>query len=153
MFRNFFLTDAAGQMFIDRSSLATQKYVYLNLTLFNHHLPFEDFASSLQMRPVEVMGMVGIALSLVAKNFYPHCTEAFIIRPRFYNLGSEVGFGEIKSSTVGQMVSVRGHVVRVSACHPLVESANFLCAKCMKYTFARFEDGIFMPPSVCGTHK
>lgn len=153
LFRDFFLTDSAGQKYIERTSLATQKYVYFNVTLLNQHLPFNDFDSSLQLRPVEVMGLVGIALSLVAKYFFPHCTEAFVIRPRFYNFGSEVSFGEIKSSTVGQMVSVRGHVVRVSACHPLVESANFLCAKCMKYTFTRFEDGIFVPPNVCSTPK
>lgn len=153
MFREFFLTDPAGQKYIDGDSLATQKYVYFNVCTLNQHLPFNDFDVSLKLRPVEVMGLVGIALSLVAKNLHPHCSDAFVIRPRFYNSNSEVSFGDIKSSTVGQMVSVRGHVVRVSACRPLVESANFLCAKCMKYTFARFEDGIFIPPNVCSTAK
>ena len=153
MFRDFFLSDPIGQHYTNAQSLATQKYVYFDVNKLSEHLPFNDFDTSLRLRPVEVMGLVGIALCLVAKSHYPHCTEAFIIRPRFYNFSSEVSFGDIKSSTVGQMLSVKGHVVRVSACHPLVESANFLCAKCMKYTSVRFEDGIFMPPNVCSTAK
>lgn len=153
MFRDFFLFDPAGKSYAEADLLATQKYVYFNVSQLSEQLPFNDFGASLKLRPVEVMGLVGIALSLVAKAKHPHCGEAFIIRPRFYNFETEVNFGDIKASAVGQMVSVRGHVVRVSACHPLVESANFLCAKCMKYTSVRFEDGIFMPPNVCTTPK
>ena len=152
IFRDFFRS-REGQCFIAVDELATQKYVYFNTLQLGEALPFDDFELSLIMRPTEVMGFIGIALSLIAHAENPHCHEAFIIRPRFYELSSESGFGDIKSSKVGQVVSVRGHVVRVSPCKPLVLSAQFLCAKCMSYTSAKFEDGIFLPPVICGTEK
>jgi DNA helicase MCM8 len=152
IFRDFF-HGQAGRALIDVEQLANQKYVHFDALELNSKLPFSDFELSLKMRPTEVMGFLGIALSMVAKEQHPHCAEPFVIRPRFYNLSTETNFGDVKSSTVGQVVSVRGHVVRVSPCRPLVESANFLCAKCMKYTFAKFEDGIFIPPAVCSTEK
>lgn len=152
MFRDFFLS-SVGRTFYVVEELVTKKYVYFHLAQLCEQLPFNDFELSLKLRPFEVMGFVGIALSLVARSMHPQCTDAFIIRPRFYGLSSEVSFGDIKSSTVGQMLSVRGHVVRVSPCRPLVESADFLCAKCMKVTSTKFEDGIFMPPVICSTAK
>lgn len=152
MFRDFFLSQV-GQSYYVADQLVTKKYVYFHLPQLCDQLPFNDFEMSLKLRPFEVMGFVGIALSLVAKSMHPQCSEAFIIRPRFYGLDSEVSFGDIKSSTVGQMLSVKGHVVRVSPCRPLVESADFLCAKCMKSTSVKFEDGTFMPPAICLTPK
>ena len=152
MFRDFFKSEQ-GICLLDSQALSTQRYVYFNIKYLNETLPFSDFELSLKMRPTEVMGFIGIALSLLAKQQNPHCEEQFIIHPRFYGLSSDTCFGDIKSSTVGQVVSVRGHVVRVSPCRPLVQSASFLCAKCMKFTFSKLEDGIFLPPVVCSTEK
>jgi DNA helicase MCM8 len=138
---------------VNAQQLATQKFVYFDIAKLDEQLPFSDFALSLRMRPVEVMGFMGIAMSLLAKEQNPHCEDLFIIHPRFYGLSEEISFGSIKSSAVGQLVSLRGHVVRVSPCRPLVLSAQFLCAKCMKYTTAKLEDGIFLPPAMCSTEK
>jgi DNA helicase MCM8 len=152
IFRDFFST-GEGCGLVSQDQLALQKYVYFDVDELNDKLPFSDFELSLKMRPIEVTGFVGIALSLLARAQNPHCEERFVILPRFYGLSEETSFGNINSSTVGQLVSTRGHVVRVSPCRPLVQTASFLCAKCMKYTFARLEDGIFVPPAMCSTEK
>lgn len=152
IFRDFFST-GEGRTMISLEQLAMQKYVYFDVIELNEKLPFSDFELSLKMRPTEVTGFIGIALSLLAKAQNPHCEEQFIIYPRFYGLSEETSFGNINSSTVGQLVSIRGHVVRVSPCRPLVLSASFLCAKCMKYTSSRLEDGIFIAPAICSTEK
>lgn len=152
MFRDFFLSPV-GRNLYSEDQLVTKKYIYFHLAQLCEQLPFNDFEVSLRLRPLEVMGIIGIALCMVARSLHRQCLEAFIIHPRFYGLHDEVAFGDIKSSTVGQMLSVKGHVVRVSPCRPLVESAEFLCAKCMKCTAGRFDDGIFMPPPVCTTPK
>jgi DNA replicative helicase MCM subunit Mcm2 (Cdc46/Mcm family) len=152
MFRDFFLSDE-GKIYAQKDDLAMKKYVYFNVDHLNEVLPFSDFEVSLRARPTEVMGFIGIALSLVAKQLHPFFGDYFIIRPRFYGLKGDIMFGDLKSNTVGQMVSIKGHVVRVSACRPLVECGSFLCAKCMKYTTCKFEDGIFVPPLVCSTEK
>lgn len=152
MFRDFFLSEV-GRKFIEHVSLTTQRYVYFDVKLLSKKLPFNDFESSLRLRPAEVMGCLGIALSLMGKRMNPYFTESFSVKTRFYGLDNDISFNDLKSSTVGQLVSIKGHVIRVSACRPFVESASFLCAKCMQYTFTNFEDGIFMPPTVCSTAK
>lgn len=62
-------------------------------------------------------------------------------------------FSDIKSVTVGQLVTVIGYVVRVTASRPMVIEGSFKCPKCGQYTQKYFRDGLFSPPNVCGTDK
>ena len=152
MFYEFFMSDIGKTMYV-ADTLITQSHVFFNVFDLEEMLPFSDCEISLRLRPAEVSGFIGIALSLVARKLHPYFEGTVVIKPRFYGLNADMSFGDMKSSCVGQMVSIRGHVVRASACRPLVESAAFMCAKCMRYTHVRFEDGIFMPPPVCSTEK
>ncbi|KAJ1424664.1 hypothetical protein B484DRAFT_97099, partial [Ochromonadaceae sp. CCMP2298] len=149
MFRDFFSDKGKALL----PAAFAQKRVYFNVQELNEGLPFPDFEANLRTRPAEVMGCVGLALSLIAKQRSPYATVPFLIRPRFFALTGDLCFGDLKSSCVGQLVSLRGHVVRVGACRPLIERAAFRCAKCLNACFTRFEDGIFLPPAQCATPK
>ncbi|KAJ1456897.1 MCM2/3/5 family-domain-containing protein [Pelagophyceae sp. CCMP2097] len=66
----------------------------------------------------------------------------------------EMALSQLRSATVGRLVSVRATVTRVGAIRPLVRSACFSCAKCGAGADddslrARFEDGKYDPPSRC----
>lgn len=159
-FFDFLMTPPADDIISELNVLnlnySSPQHVYINVQLLNQRVPFSDFEFSLQQRPIEVIGSLGIALSLCVvkrKQMNPFLDTKVIIRPRLYALSRDLAFGDVKSSTVGQLISLTGHVVRVSACRPLVESAAFMCSKCMQMTTSYFEDGIFMPPSICNTPK
>ena len=152
LFLDFFKTDE-GNRFIENTDLTTAKSVYFSVDDFSYSLPFNDFEHSLRMRPIEVIGCIGIALGVYVKVSTLYLEGKYVIQPRFYGLHSELAFSDLKSSTVGQLVTMTGHVIRVSACRPLVQSACFLCPKCMSFTESYFEDGIFMPPAECATPR
>ena len=101
--------------------------------------------------------MQGIAINLIIFSYVklknPNIDEFRIHFPRILNLKPNTQYGHLKSSIVGHLVSLKGYVVRVSACSPLVISACFSCSKCSQYTRVTFEDGIFSTPTRCVTDK
>jgi DNA helicase MCM8 len=132
--------------------------VYLDVQELAAAVPIPDFVTALRSKPREIIGCIGIALSLVARLRYSTTPETqatasvvkWSLRPRFTNLGEDIPYELLKSSCVGQLVSFRGHVVRVSPPRPLVIGGWFLCGKCGDDTWQAFEDGVFCVPSICG---
>ncbi len=152
LFQNF-LSSAEGKALSGNINFSLDKNVYFDVQTLNNALPFPDFEATLTSRPIEVLGCIGMALSLIVNKENPYLPEVIMMRCRFYNLKTSLPFGDLKSSSVGQLVSLEGHVVKASACHPLVESAAYQCSKCQKATWVSFEDGVYMPPDVCATPK
>jgi DNA replicative helicase MCM subunit Mcm2 (Cdc46/Mcm family) len=124
--------------------------------------PFEDFMAELRSRPREVLGCVGIALSMK----FLYCgsgrklaviptdyISAQVLKPRMVNFGPESSFSDIKANAVNQLVSLKGRVVRVDRAKCLVIGGMLYCEKCQQNTFLSFEDGIFNPPPTCPTKK
>ena len=152
-----FFASPSGSIFMkdNKIDLITKRYEYLNVNQLSEYLPFNDFMKVLKTTPNEVLGCLGISMSLVYKQLHRHYEQQFIIYIRLYgfSLDHDISFGDIKSGTVDQLVSIRGHVTRVSSCRPLIDTALFMCPKCMQSTQVFFEDGIYMPPSVCITPK
>ncbi len=128
--------------------------VYFDVQELSVVLQFPDFVSMLRTKPREVVGCLGIALSIFAAERVPSAAESampWLIRPCFLNLGDETPYELLKSSCVGQFVCFKGHVVRVSASHPLVIGGSFVCSKCNKDTWQDFEDGVYCEPEHCKT--
>lgn len=88
---------------------------------------FEDY---LHMHPMEVLGCLGIALSLIAymQTRVPYDTGRVLtaVRVRFVDLSPIhcYSFTDLKANAVGRLVSIRGHVIRVSAARPLILSGT-----------------------------
>lgn len=116
-------------------------------------LPIPDFESSLRSSPIEVTGCFGIALSLIGTQRNPYCAEEIVIKPHFYNFLTELSFSDLKANVVGELVQIRGHVIRITVCHPLVEQATFFCGKCQQSMDVPLEDGVYIPPEMCSTTK
>ena len=108
-----------------------------------------DFLDMLRSNPTEVMGCIGLALSVRISLRYPMLDHVLIVTPRLLTLKPHTPFAELKSSTVGQLVSVRGYVLKVTACKPLILQAHFICSACSLPTIQQFEDGIYDPPTQC----
>ena len=155
LFYDFFL-DSSGSKLIDQLDLANDNSsIYFDVGLLNDLLPFPDFMQTLQTQPNEVIGCFGLALSVLKTHkLSNNLAEPFCIWPRFQNFGTfDLPFGDLKSGTVGKLVSIKGYVVRAGPCKPLIEQGCFQCNKCLRNTWVSFEDGVFQPPDQCGTEK
>ena len=151
MFIAFFQSES-GKELVPANITCDVLSVEIDIPSMQRALPFSDFVSMLQTRPKEVIGCIGIALSIIFAVTVP-AQKSLTCIPRFVGLTTELSFGELKSGTVGQLVAIRGYVVRASHCRPLIEGALFSCGKCFVDTFTYFEDGIFQPPPICPTKK
>jgi DNA helicase MCM8 len=60
-----------------------------------------------------------------------------------------VPFRALKSNALGQFVTVRGTVVRMSGVRPIVRRMNFECARCGEIQAIALQDGKFNAPSKC----
>jgi DNA helicase MCM8 len=58
-------------------------------------------------------------------------------------------FRALKSNALGQFVTVRGTVVRVSGVRPIVRRMNFECAKCGEIETVALVDGKYQAPLKC----
>jgi len=152
LFMAFFGVGGDGHALVKDVDPAREPSVFFDVAAMTQLLPFPDFVPTLRRQPNEVIGCMGLAISvlktkeLAGSNLH----EPFCVWPRFQNLpGADTEFGELRSGIVGQLVSLSGYVVKVSACRPLIEGGSFHCAKCDHRTWATFEDGVFTPPESC----
>ena len=184
-------------------------YVTIHIPSVQKSIALPDFKDILLIRPKEVIGCIGIAVSLVYHNmakrlitpqpsltssssstttatntttttsiatttpttnttvssneydFNPssrHTTTGSsinirLIYPQLVDLQPFVPFHELKSESLGRLVSILGYITRVSHSQHLIIGANFSCSKCNKEHSIAFEDGIYTPPAVCPTPK
>jgi DNA replicative helicase MCM subunit Mcm2 (Cdc46/Mcm family) len=106
--------------------------------------------------PMQVIGSLGIALSLLVyvRTRVPYDNDISLkrVQARIVDLSSNYcySFADLKANAVGRLVSIRGHVIKVSATRPLICRAKFSCTKCgNENLWFPFEDGIYQPPQKC----
>jgi DNA helicase MCM8 len=137
----------------------TESSVYLKVAEMAHLISasgIKDFEAFLRSRPMETIGCVGVAMSLLHERKYGHARlgkQLATLRPRFLNLGDPIPYENLKVCSVGQLVTVVGHVVRVSPTRPFIEGAYFACGGCGEDTWANFENGLYQPPARCSSDK
>lgn len=122
-FVNFFKA-SDGQIFLPSYRIGQEQYdVDIDVPCLQARLSIPDFLLTVQTRPKEVFGCMSMALSIVVT---AACAieRPILCYPRFLNLETEVHFGDLKSGTVGQLVSIRGYVVRTTHCKPLIGKVN-----------------------------
>lgn len=123
MFCDFFKVD--GKALLKKLDATQEKSLYFDVSSVSHLLPFPDFVDTLKTRPNEVIGCLGCAISILkTKEFSSNISEPFCIWPRFQNFDEDCAFTDLKSGAVGQLVSIRGYVVRVSPCKTLIEGVR-----------------------------
>lgn len=138
-----------------------RKFVTFRLEDLRQYLNFHDFDIALINRPCEVLGSLNIAISIaIHKNMMLESKRISMIGQnisivpiyiRITNIGDPISYSEIKSSKVGQLVSLTGYVIKISSIRPLVQYAKFVCGKCLTSQSCYQEDGIFNPPASCST--
>ena len=154
---HFLKTTDAGKKFLSAEQVQNAVYnahnVAFDVQKMNEFFPFDDVEAVLVSKPQEIQACLAMALSRIANEAHPYLENPIMLQPMFYNLSHSIDFGEVKSSVVGQLVSVEGHVVRASLTKPLLASGHFKCPKCKQLSSAIFEDGVFNPPVQCSTKK
>lgn len=123
MFCDFFKKD--GKAFLNKLDATQEKSLYFDVSSISQLLPFPDFIDTLRTRPNEVIGCLGCAISILkTKDYSSNLSEPFCIWPRFQNFKEDCSFSDLKSGSVGQLVCIRGYVVKVSPCRPLIEGVS-----------------------------
>eukprot|EP00986_Skeletonema_menzelii_P008273 scaffold3437_cov145-Skeletonema_menzelii.AAC.5 len=81
--------------------------------------------------------------------------DTAIYRPRFYNLSSssQIRMANIRTSTVGCLVSLRGTVTKARPKRLRVLDAGFVCTKCGLHQITQFLDGKYSTPVRCADIK
>ena len=75
------------------------------------------------------------------------------IHAQLLNLLPASSFSDLKSGSLGTLVSVVGYVVRISQSHHMINGATYVCGKCDSNFVHYFEDGVFVPPVTCPVPK
>lgn len=124
--------------------------VTLDMSQMSASFQYDDFMSTLVSDPAEVMGCLNMAISLLIWEFSNAAVNfpcmPFPIYARLTKLPCQMSsFSDLKANACGRLVAIKGHVIRVSACSPLIAKGIFKCVKCSEITAKIFHDGIFAP--------
>ncbi|KAL3683899.1 hypothetical protein R1sor_001921 [Riccia sorocarpa] len=114
--------------------------------------PVKMFYDAMVTFPREALSCLGAAAYEVLFCRKKSIGDRGKITVRLFNhRESMLALKNLKAGTIGNFISVRGTVVRMSVVKPLVTHMDFTCLKCRNVTPRRFTDGIFSPPTCCST--
>jgi DNA replicative helicase MCM subunit Mcm2 (Cdc46/Mcm family) len=135
---------------VKKTSNLEELNVELNLTQMSAIFPYDDFISTLSSDPLEVIGCLNMAVSILLWTYTREAPNPpYLPFPIFVRLnkipGQVSSFSDLKANSCGRLLSIKGHVIRVSACSPLISTGTFKCTKCGEHTTKHFVDGIFAP--------
>ena len=154
IFKAYFDSEEGGKLLFSDTSRDIIKCSEFDIDLqYLAQNLYSDFIDTLRIKPMEIIGCLGIAISVSISLRFPLIETPFIIHPRLLGLRPFTSYSDLKSGTVGHFVAIQGQVLKVSACKPLVLDAKFYCGLCHNTTFVIFEDGIMLPPTSCSTSK
>lgn len=153
LLHDFFLNNEAGKVVLNGIPLNFSHIHHFDMNLMKSCLPFGDFEAAVIDNPIEFNACLGLAISAIASQRSPYLEDPIIITSAFFNLSQNLSFGDIKADTVGRLVALDGHVVKVSPSTLMVEKGAFKCPKCMKVMMVSFVDGVYSPPQHCETPR
>lgn len=117
--------------------------------LDNPNLP-ADFPSALRTWCEPTLAALGLALCCVrARHLGDAAGEPIKLVARIHGILPLLPLRELRSNAVGNFVSVRGNVVRVSSVRPLVQRMSFTCDKCRAAVPMSFVEGKYEAPPRC----
>ena len=126
IFKNFFDSEDGGELLFSDVSRDIVKCSEFDIDLqYLAQNLYSDFIDTLRIKPMEILGCLGIAISVSVSLRFPLIETPFIIHPRLLGLRPFISYSDLKSGTVGHFVAIQGHVLKVSACKPLVLDAKF----------------------------
>lgn len=103
-----------------------------------------DFAKVLYDRGLDTLTCLSLSVLLIRNAAYPALRALPPLRQgkitcRFMDVEPTLQLVDLKSSTVGKFVGVRGTVIRCSSIKPLVLKAMFECPKCGRLSIFAWE--------------
>ncbi|KAM7310313.1 DNA helicase MCM8 isoform X1 [Ixodes scapularis] len=114
-----------------------------------------DLKESLRMGPHDTLRIMGVALHQVLTKLYrqrnqdPEDQPLPKLQIRVAGFGPPTPLREIRGMTRGQMVAVRGTVVRATETKPQYEALAFCCLTCGRCQRVEQPGGYFLPPTSC----
>lgn len=100
--------------------------------------------------PDLIVNAIGLALWGVLYGSVPEQDRPYRrVIPRLYHKHKVLPIRKLKSTTIGQFVSLSGTVIRTSNIKPMVVALQFECSKCSMSIRRPIFDGKFSSPSLC----
>jgi DNA helicase MCM8 len=126
--------------------------VRCNAQLSGGNSSTEPFLSFLHTSPREAIPLLCIATGFIIRHLKP-TSYSLQVHPVFNIHLSDVkpclSLKDITSNTQGNFISVKGHILKVSAPRLLCKVCTFVCTKCPQQIEWHFKDGIFSQPKSC----
>lgn len=126
--------------------------------------PLRSAANVLRNNPLETIASIGLAACRAAETLAPndahlsHWRQVAVslstrIIPRISNFSPPTSLRNLRSSSVGKFVAVRGTVVRVSPIRQQLVSMQFQCSRCAALQNLSFNDYKYAVPASCPTDR
>jgi DNA helicase MCM8 len=110
---------------------------------------FDDFGYVLCDNPSATLPALSMALAVTQHGNAPRRPDHRRVHARIVGLPRDTHLADLKSHSVGKLISVSGNVARASTVRPLVMTLPFTCGKCGDVMVETLEDGRFDPPTSC----
>jgi len=145
-----------GRMLLDYVDLEKATEVVFDINVFCSLVelphPMGGFRNILLANAMMTLNCLGLALcSLRTPRGMQDITSPLTnkIIPRFLNIRPLTSLRDLKSSSLGRMVAVRGNVIRVAGVTPMVKRMDFECVKCGDVMIKNMPDGRMEHPTHC----
>ncbi|ELP85914.1 DNA replication licensing factor mcm4, putative [Entamoeba invadens IP1] len=114
-------------------------------------VPEEGFEQLLTEKPEIVIPAIEYSMHVIALKSSPNPEDALncqcIARIQFTKPTSTIK--ELKASTIGKLICIKGTVIRASSIKPYLVSMSFKCGTCNYQKDVRFKDGKYKLPKKC----
>ncbi|KAG2492281.1 hypothetical protein HYH03_009521 [Edaphochlamys debaryana] len=167
-----FLATSAGAKFVEalRPCGLGSYSLEVDFAALEYQGGSENLLPAFDGAPVEALGCLAVAVheaafALGKGRLLPGSSSSFVGGPacapgqvpppgrisvRLVNhTPSQTTIRQLRSSSIGKLVTLRGTVVRATPVRPLVERMDFVCAKCGSSVGVPFVDGVFTAPTKC----
>lgn len=121
-----------------------------------------SFGAFLFHKPHPALACIGTAMSLAMASIWRTSTpsstdtgtiqrflDASKIQVRLMHVSPKLNMMDIKTGSVGKLITVKGHVVKARAKRLRVATADFICSKCGACVIHSFDRGRYSIPTKC----
>ncbi|KAJ3170456.1 hypothetical protein HK101_011360 [Irineochytrium annulatum] len=154
-YRNYTVTEKDLAPFYPEllKQMKEQERYSMNLDCANlrYYRPTKNFYQQLIRYPEEIIPMMDYALEQTFYELFEDevadGSRKFTVRP--FNLGRSVNMRDLDPVDIDQLVSVKGLMIRTSACIPDLKLAYFRCSQCEGAETAEVDRGRVIEPARC----
>jgi DNA replicative helicase MCM subunit Mcm2 (Cdc46/Mcm family) len=119
----------------------------------------DGYGAYLHFRPEQALAAIGVAMRLsmmslaqilsIQSNLQDRFLDFSQLQVRFTHMAWKTNMMDIKTGSVGKLITVKGHVVKARPKRLRIATADFACQKCGASQIHAFHKGKYSTPTKC----